>query len=354
MISEISGIRVAGIAAAVSQKWQAVSDLTDESEAMIQKFISKTGVRGRYSASVNQTTADFCYAAAEALLRHKDVPRDQIGVLVYVTQSPDYRMPATGYVLQHRLALSKDCMVFDVNLGCSGYVYGLSILSSLMQNGNCRYGLLLAGDTAAREFSQRKKEKTGHTAGLLFGDAGSATLLEKCGEESVMTFILNADGGGYRCIIAPYAGWRNPDGPGGKGHVSQMDEIGVFNFATEEAPAQIHEYMERCGTTPESYDCMVLHQANLMIMKRVAKKSGFSAEKNLISMDRFGNTSSASIPLTLVDAYGEKGGDEYIRALCCGFGVGLSWGTTCVSVRSEDIIPLVHTDEYYSDGFRTE
>ena len=351
MKSIVSGVGIIGISAAVSSKWDRIEDLSKDDAAIIERFKHKTGVQGRHSASINQTSADFCYAAAEAIINRKMIARNDIGVLVFVTQSPDYRMPATAYVLQHRLSLSEDCIVFDVNLGCSGYVYGLSIVSTILQTTNARYGLLLAGDTAAREFSKNKIEKTGHTAGLLFGDAGSATLLENH-IDSEMVYLLNADGSGFRNIIAPYAGWRNPDGPNGRGSVSQMDDIGVFNFATNKAPEQINHYMQITGTSPDHYDCLVLHQANMMIMKRIAKKTGFAPEKMLISMDRFGNTSSASIPLTLVDTYGQNNGKNRINAMCCGFGVGLSWGTTCVSVQSEDIIPLVYTDEYYSDGFQ--
>jgi 3-oxoacyl-[acyl-carrier-protein] synthase-3 len=133
-----------------------------------------------------------------------------------------------------------------------------------------------------------------------------------------------------------------------------MDDIAVFNFATEEAPRQINEYMSLTKTTPNDYNNLVLHQANLMIMKRVAKKSGFPEEKMLVSMDRFGNTSSASIPITLVDKYGEMTGDNMIKVLCCGFGVGLSWATTAVELSVSDILPLVHTDEYYRDGYNLD
>ena len=355
MFDRVPGIRVAGVAAAVSGRWQAAEELSDEDPAVLQKFIKKTGVTGRWSASQRQTASDFCFAAAEALLREKGVPPEKIGVLVFVTQSADYRMPSTAYVLQHRLGVSKNCAAFDVNLGCSGFVYGMSIVSALLSASDAEYGLLLAGDTAAREFSPKRRERTGHTAGLLFGDAGSATLLMKDPAAEALAFSLNADGDGFRAIYAPYAGWRNPDGPGGCGHGSRMDEVGVFNFATAEAPDQLNAYMARAGKTAADYDCLVLHQANLMIMKRIAKKTGFPEEKMPVSMDRFGNTSSASIPLTLVDAYAGRPGGETVRPLCCGFGVGLSWGTVGFAVARRDILPLVHTDDYFEDGaFYTE
>ena len=350
MYNQVTGIRVAGISAAVSGRWQAAEELSNEDPAVLKKFIKKTGVTGRYSASPRQTASDFCFAAAEALLREKGVSPDEIGVLVFVTQSADYRMPSTAYVLQHRLGISKNCAAFDINLGCSGFVYGMSVVASLLAASEVSYGLLLAGDTAAREFTPRRRERTGHTAGLLFGDAGSATLLKKDPSAPPLTFSLNADGDGFRAIYAPYAGWRNPDGPNGEGNGSRMDEVAVFNFATAEAPAQLNDYMARAGKTAADYDCLVLHQANLMIMKRIAKKTGFPEEKMPVSMDRFGNTSSASIPLTLVDSYAGQPGPDDVTPLCCGFGVGLSWGTVSFTAARADILPLVHTDAFFEDG----
>ena len=349
MFSKVNNIKLIGMAAAVSGTWSPIRELSDEPDAVIQKFIKTTGVEGRYSASPQQCTSDFCCAAAEQVLKAKGIDRKQIGVLVFVTQTSDYRIPATACVLQHRLGLSEDLIAFDVNLGCSGFVYGLYIISAIMQSSDLKYGLLLAGDTSAREFSTKAKTKNSHSGSLLFGDAGTATLLEKNSAEE-MLFSLNTDGDQYKAIFAPYGFWRNPDPPENVGNSSQMDEIGVFNFATSKVPDQINLYMERCNTSPEDYDCLALHQANAMILKRIGKKTGFPMEKVPISMKKFGNTSSSSIPLTLIDLYGEASDKRMIHALCCGFGVGLSWGTVGITLSSDDILPLVHTDEYYSDN----
>lgn len=162
------------------------------------------------------------------------------------------------------------------------------------------------------------------------------------------------DGSGYKAIISPFKAWRHPDVPEGYVKGTQMDEFAVFNFASEEASDQINEYMQVTNTTPDDYDCLVLHQANLMILKRIAKKTNFSTEKNLISIDKFGNTSSSSIPITLVNTYGVLQEDKQIRALCCGFGVGLSWSTLALPLNINDIYPLIHTDEYFDDGYPYE
>ncbi len=350
MYSELKDIRVIGMAAAVSNTWDSVRELSDESETIINKFIKTTGVEGRYSANPRQCTSDFCYAAAEKLLAEKSINRDDIGVLIFVTQTSDYSIPATACVLQHRLGLNKSCIAFDVNLGCSGFTYGMTILGSLLMSTRSKYGLLLAGDTSAREKSQKEKKKIGHSAELLFGDSGTATLIEKSPAEPILV-SSHTDGAGYQAIISPYGGFRNPDRPESETPGTRMDEIAVFNFATTEATEQINDFMRETKTTPDDYDCLVLHQANMMIMKRIGKKTAFPMEKVLVSLNKFANTSSSSIPITLVYKYGKEQNNQTIKALCCGFGVGLSWSTIAFPIHVNDIFPLVHTDEFFIDGY---
>ena len=350
MISEFQNLKIVGMAAAVSSKWDSLLEISDEDEAIVRKFIKKTGVEGRYSASPRQCTSDFCVAAADKLLNEKGIDRSQIGILVFVTQTADYGIPATACVLQHRLGLNKSCIAFDVNLGCSGFTYGFEIVASLLGHSETEYALLLCGDTSAREKSVKKKHKTTHSASMLFGDSGTATLIKKQ-ESQPITVSSHSDGSGYKAIISPYGSWRNPERPESEQPGTRMDDIAVFNFATSETVDQINDYMNRAGTTSENYDCLVLHQANMMIMKRIAKKTGFSEDKMLVSMNKFGNTSSSSIPITLVNEYGESNEDKTINALCCGFGVGLSWSTVALPVQVKDILPLVHTDEYFEDGY---
>ena len=350
MYSVLKDIRVVGMAAAVSNTWDSVREISNEGDAIIKKFIKTTGVEGRYSANPRQCTSDFCFAAAEKIISEKGIDKNEIGVLVFVTQTADYGIPATACVLQNRLGLSKSCLAFDVNLGCSGFTYGMTILGSLLMNTQSKYGLLLAGDTSARELSQKKRAKVGHSAELLFGDSGTATLVEKNPSDKILV-SSHTDGAGYQAIIAPYGRFRNPDRPENEVPGTRMDEIAVFNFASSEATDQINDYMNVTKTTPDDYDCLVLHQANLMIMKRIGKKTAFPAEKVLISLNKFANTSSSSIPITLVYKYGDLQEDKIINALCCGFGVGLSWSTIALPINVKDIYPLVHPDDYFVDGY---
>jgi len=350
VISDIKDIKISAIAAAVSNNWTSLIDTSDEDPSVIKKFIKKTGVEGRYNASVKQTTSDFCYAAAKKIIEEKAVTRNEIGILVFVTQTEDYNIPATACILQDRLGLPKDCIAFDVNLGCSGFTYGINIVSSLMKSSNVKKALLLCGDTSAKEKRSSVKVKTSHSASMLFGDSGTATLLEKDERCKPIKILSKTDGSGFKAIIAPYGEWRHPYAPIEK-RGSSMDDVAVFNFTISEVPELLKETMLLQNSTPNDYNCLVLHQANLFIMKQVAKRTGFDMDKTLVSLDKFGNTSSSSVPITMVKQYGEIKEDKEIHALMCGFGVGLSWSTVDCFVNVKDILPLVHTDEYFEDGY---
>lgn len=353
MLNRIKEIRLSGIAAAVSSHWMPLTELaqTEEEAKLIRKFIRTTGVKGRYNAGMHQTTADFCYAAACRLLEEKHVDPEEIGVLVFVSQTPDYRLPATACVLQKRLGLGENCIAFDVNLGCSGFTCGINIATSLLQCSDNRKALLLAGDTLAKEKRSDQVTKTSHSAAMLFGDSGTAALLEKCEDADPIYMRSRTDGGRFRAIIRPYGGGRNPVAPRPELKGTSMDDVEVFNFACDEVPVLLQETMDISGASADDYDCLVLHQANLLIMKQIAKHTGFPLDKTLVSLDVFGNTSSASIPISLVKKYGEMTEKKRLRTLMCGFGVGLSWSTVDCFLNQEDILPLIHTDEYFLDGY---
>ena len=352
VIGKYSNIKISAVSAAVSSQWISLDTMkTEENSKVIDKLKKTTGVQGRYDAGLYQTTADFCYAAAEEIIKTKSIERESIGILVFVSQTRDYSFPATACLLAHRLGLSKECMAFDVSLGCSGYVYGLNIVGALMNNSNVDKGLLLVGDTSAKEFHHKKKLKSSYSAdAMLFGDSGTATLLEKTVGETDLIGVFRTDGAGYKAIISPYGSWRHPDC---KYVHTMMDGTEVFKFAIGEVPVMVKDYLEYTNTTPDDYDCFVPHQANRYILKTLAKRTGFPYEKFLVSIDIFANTSSASIPVSFVKEYGESW-DGKVRALMCGYGVGLSWGIVSTVINKADILPLVHTDEYFDDGYPDE
>ena len=340
-INNYSHIEINGIACAVSNNWVSVESLKNgDNDATLDRFVKNTKVRGHYECSERQTAADLGLVAARKLLEEKQIDKSEVGILVYATQYPDYKAPSTACVLQNRLGLSKDCIAFDVNLGCSGYVYGLNIVASLMQSGSAKYGLLLAGDTPSKGVRSDNSRN-------LFGDACSATILVKGEQAQSMSFASRTDGSGFKAILRPYGYAKHPDRSDTEG---VFNEINVFNFAIEEAPILINEFLEEKGLTSADFDCLALHQANMMIMKQICKHTNFDKEKLLISIDRFANTSAASIPLSFVNKYGDRCDAQSLKALICGYGVGLSWAAGIITVNTQDILPLIETDEYFDDG----
>lgn len=340
-INDFSHIAIRGIACAVSDNWVSVESLKNgENDATLDKFVKNTSVQGHFECNSRQTAADLGLVAARELLNEKKIEKSEVGVLVYATQYPDYKSPSTACVLQDRLGLSKDCIAFDVNLGCSGYVYGLNIVASLMQSGTAKYGLLLAGDTPSKGVRSDNSRN-------LFGDASSATLLMKSEEGLPMAFASRTDGHGYKAILRPYGYAKHPDRQDTEG---VFNEIDVFNFAIAEAPALINEFLAEKNLTPADFNCLALHQANMMIMKQICKRTKFDKEKMLVSIDRFANTSAASIPLSFVKKYGEQQNSEMLKSLICGYGVGLSWAVGIIHVDAKDVLPLIETNEYFDDG----
>ena len=343
--NEINDIKITSIAAAVSDKYTPIEESMNYADIKeIEKFKKMTGILGRYDVTEKQTSSDLCFAAANNICAKGKYVGDDIGVLIYVTQTPDYRTPSTAYALHQRLSLPNDCICFDVNLGCSGFVYGSTLVASLMATSNIQKGLLLIGDTNAKERLPKNKTNTTNTS-MLFGDAGAAVLFEKRNGCQIKS-SLRSDGTGFKALMKPYGTWRHPTGP----ERVPSDDIAVFNFTINEVPDLIKDFILNEGKTIDDYDQIVLHQANLYIIKQIAKRLRIPMEKVPTSLDKYGNTSGASIPITLVEKYGETNETKELNLLMSGFGVGLSSGVMSAQINVNDILPLVHTDEYFDDG----
>jgi 3-oxoacyl-[acyl-carrier-protein] synthase-3 len=281
----------------------------------------------------------MCLASAEKLISDLKINKDDIEVLLFVSQSPDYFLPATSIILQDKLGLKKTTLAFDIQLGCSGYVYGLSVIGSLMANGKLKKGLLLVGDKSS--FSQSKKDKSTYP---IFSDAGTATILEYDEKAETMHFNLQSDGSGHQAIIIPDGGVRSPwnknsdvvvkieEGIERSRRNLVLDGVEVFNFSIREAPTNVKDLLEKTGTTIEDYEYFIFHQANKLMNETIRKKLKLSPEKVPYSLPEFGNTSSASIPLTIVSQIGESLKDKKSKMVFSAFGVGLSWASMNVTL----------------------
>lgn len=343
----VSGVQVSGMAVCVPANTEdnLQAEVLPENERDL--FVKTVGIRYRRVAQKGVTASDLCFEAANNLLQKMNWQRGEINVLIFITQTPDYIIPNTSSLLQEKLGLPKSCLVFDINLGCSGYVYGLSVISSLLQNIPNGKGLLLVGDVSTSIISKNDK-----STAPLFSDAGSATALEvKPG--GVMHFNLQTDGKEYDDIIVPDGGFRNKTSTESfevqeydKGiHRSRLDMkldgLKIFNFALREVAPNINLLLEHNHIDKENVDYYVFHQANLLMLESVRKKLKVQPEKVPYSLHNYGNTSSATIPLTMLANLPQQLGSQKVRWLLSGFGVGLSWGSAYIETENVVCLPLI-------------
>ncbi len=336
MVNKIKNISLRGLSACVPKTISKTMDYEWITLDERKLFIKNTGIEERRVAIPDITTSDMCEKAANELLNKLNWERSSVDVLIFVSQSPDYFLPATSAILQNKLGLNKSVIAFDVNLGCSGYVYGLYLLSSLLTLGTCKRGLLLAGDKST--LSTSYKDKSTYP---LFGDAGSATALEYDNGAEPFLFDLHTDGSGFESIIIKDGGSRNHISENSF-HVDKISEgierapkhlilegVEVFNFALKDVASSINTFFESDCVKKEFIDYFVLHQANKLINETVRKKCKLEPEKTPYSISKFGNTSSASIPLTMLYSLKSELEKKSLNLFLTGFGVGYSWGN-CV------------------------
>lgn len=337
-------VRIAGIAAGVPQNIASNLHPTEDdvmsSEYSPEDYVKTTGVLERRVSRV-LTTSDLSYAAAERLISDLGWEKSEIEALIFVSQTPDYNLPATACILQDRLGLPKECYASDISLGCSGWVYGLSSVASLLASGMIKKALLLCGDAKKRfKMSNQLRDP-------LFGCAGTATAIEFVEGEDGFKFHFGTDGSGFDAIITPDGGCRKPvginsfdfedvDGKRLCRLQTRMKGMDVFSFGISAAPKTVKKLAEHFGFDYSLADYFVFHQANMKMNNMIVKKLKLPEEKVPTSMYNFGNTSSASIPLTIVSQLKGKFENKPTKFICCGFGVGLSWGT--VFFETDNII----------------
>ncbi len=334
----ISGVTISGIAACVPK--QVVSnydyDLLNEKERRL--LVKTIGVETRHVAPKYTTTLDYACAAAEKLFEETNCDRSEIKLEIFVTQSRDFYLPSTAVIAQDKLGLPQDCMAFDVGLGCSGYTYGLSVAASIMKSTGIKKALLLVGDVSTVTCAYNDTSTY-----PLFGDAGTATLLE-LSKGNQWSFDLHSDGSGEEAIKIPHGGMRHllteeslierkrEDGNTRSDLHLQLDGLSVFNFSITKVPKSLNSFLDEVNADRELIDFFVMHQANKLMNETIRKKVKFDPVKVPYSLSQYGNTSSASIPLTMVSELGSQLGVPR-KLLLSGFGVGLSWGHALIETN---------------------
>ncbi len=350
-IATTTGTRIAGISASVPSRKESNRNYGNLSDKERDLMIKTIGIEERRIAEPGQSTSDLCYVAAEKLLQELGWHRDEIHILVFITQTPDYITPATSIILQERLGLPHSCLAFDINLGCSGYVYGLSVVNGLLKQLSSGKALMLVGDVSSYCVSEQDK-----STAPIFGDAGSATAIEATGnDEDRMTFNLQSDGSGYDHIMIKDGGMRNPVNESSLTYKEYdtnvyrndlhliLNGIDVFNFSIREVPGNIRTLLDQEALSVEDVDYFVFHQANLLINDTVRKKLKLPLDKVPSTLQEFGNTSSATIPLTMVCELADQLRFNNPRMVLSGFGVGLSWGSALVRTDRITCPPLIET-----------
>lgn len=336
---KIPGAAVRGIAACVPETHVDNTTFTDYfSEKEIKKIIRATGIRERRFAREHECGSDFAGRAAEALLKAMKIEPYEIGILIYLTQTPDYMLiPPTSCILQHRLGLAETTAAFDINMNCSGFVYALSTAMSYAAHG--MKTLLLVGETLSKVFPPSDK-----ATGLLFGDGGAAILVESKADE-ISCFSLNTDGAEYDAILVEAGGYRLPaspetvqmrsyeDGSRRSLHHGRMDGMRVFDFTQQRVLPDLKKVLEFSRTSLSDVDYFFFHQANKFMLDLFAMELGVDKDKVPISLDRFGNTSTVSIPLGIAARFGDNQHHSLGTVAMSAFGGGLSWGSAVLSVE---------------------
>ena len=350
---EFKNVRIAGLSAGVPKHRVCNLDIQDISaDYDAATFVEATGVLER-RVDEQLTTSDLCVPAAERLLSDLGWDKSEVEALIFVSQTTDYYLPATACIIQDRLGLSKECYAQDIVLGCSGWVYGLSSLVALMAGGGIKKALLMAGDAKRRVPLNDP----------LFGFAGTVTALEYAEGSRGFQFHFGTDGSGFDAIIIPDGGARNRvtqdsfreekiDGRTYNRLETRMKGMDVFSFGIMTAPDSIKKLAKHFGFDYHEADYYVLHQANLKMNDMIIRRLKLAPEKFPSCMYHFGNTSSASIPLTMVTQLADQLRTQPTKIIGCGFGVGLSWGSVAFETDPLVISDLVEvtseaTDQHY-------
>lgn len=295
-----------------------------------ERILEKTGIRRRFVSAPGECPSDLALLAAEKLFQKFD--RGKVDFLLLCTQTPDYILPTTACVLQHRLGLSTACGALDFNLGCSGYVYGLAIAQSLIGAGMARHVLLLTAENYSRYIHPLDKSTR-----TIFGDGASATLLSADSRRKLHSFVFGTDGRGAAQIMVKTGAARfarseqsGAEVKDASGNVRSEDCLfmngpEIFNFTLKAVPELVRQVMERSQLSLEEVSCFVFHQANGFLLEHLRKKLRIPEEKFALCLENCGNTVSSTLPIALEMLINEgkiKPGDKILLA---GFGVGLSW-----------------------------
>lgn len=335
--SQVNNVHIKGIATCIPENLIKISSLDIFNQKEADTFTRNTGIYQKHIVPNEQICAsDLCFRATEEIINKLHWEKEEIDILIFISQTSDHVLPATSNILQHKLGLSSKCLCLDINLGCSAFIYGLNLIGNLLQNPSYKKAMLLVGDTISQFCSPKDK-----SVYPLFGDAGTATAMEYDNTiSSTWSFILGSDGSGenaikiknggarYRTNLDSFNFYKNElDSSILKRNIDlNLNGVDIFNFAIKIVPSIVKDLLEKTNLTIDKIDLLFLHQANLFLNETIRKKIKIDKERTPYSIQNYGNTNGSSIPVTIIDFFKESTFDINKNVLMCGFGVGLSWG----------------------------
>lgn len=287
----------------------------------VDKIFKKTGISSRHIAAENETSSDLAYAAALKLFESGACKPNDIDFVLFCTQSPDYPLPTTACILQHRLGIPKKAGALDFNLGCSGYLYGLGLAKGLIETGQAKNILFLTAETYSKYIDPNDR-----TVRTIFGDGGAATLIGVAKKHSIGPFVFGTDGAGAENLIVRRGALRAGKGPS----ALYMNGREIFVFTLKTIAPAVTRLLHESGKKVDDIDCYVFHQANAYMLESIRKKLEIQKERFLIDIENCGNTVSSTIPIALKNAQQTGQIKPGQLLMLVGFGVGYSWSAALV------------------------
>lgn len=332
---KIENVAIKGISACVPSHIEENIELKVFKQGEAERVIAQTGIKQKHVVpDESMLASDLCLAAAEKLIHELSWEKTSIELIGFISLSPDYLEPPTACILQDRLGLSESCFAIDMNSGCPGWVNGLATLCSMVMTGSIKRAILLNGDTSSLVTSPFDKE-----ARPLFGDAGVATAIEYDENATSIKFNFGTKGKDYSAIIRKFGGMRYPITEESlkfkeygehiirRGKDATMDGMSVFAFGMSTAPKSVKSLCDQFSIDLDAVDYFVMHQANKYMNEKIRKKLKVPENKTPYSLEDYGNTSSASIPVTIVTQCREDYASKKLKTIATAFGVGLAWGS---------------------------
>jgi 3-oxoacyl-[acyl-carrier-protein] synthase-3 len=317
-------ISITGIGAYAPDRVLTNDDLSQMMDTSDEWIVERTGIRERRVAADDQALSDLAMPAAREALEQAGLDAGTIDLVIVATVTPDMAFPSAGAIIADELG-APDAAAYDLSAGCTGFMYGVAQGYGMVAAGLARHTLVVGGDVLSRilDWSDRG-------TAVLFGDGAGAVVLERVSEGGFLGFELGADGSGGPQLYLPAGGSRSPataETVAERKHFVQMNGREVFKFATRVLVSSAEKVLAECGKTVDDVDVYIPHQANVRIIEHAAEKLGIPKEKIVINVDRYGNTSSGSIPLALADAQADGRLQDGALVLMTGMGAGLTWGS---------------------------